>query len=243
VRFDTLGADLRLGPSQVRQDSGVYHLDAQARGASGTVRLRLDVRPAPNRYFPPVDLREGERPSGYVVPALRARASGTICEGTRCRPVSNVPAYHDHNWGVWRHVTWDWGAARGHSFDLLYGAVHAPEDTLYAASGAPPIFVGLVDSLGVRQLLRAREIRYEGRHARAAAAGVAAPATFHFTAARDADTVIVRVTVQDFQASRFTLAGLNRNFLQMRGRFVLEGRVGGEPVRDEGTGFFETYVR
>jgi hypothetical protein len=35
---------------------------------------------------------------------------------------------------------------------------------------------------------------------------------------------------------------MRRLFLQMRGRFRLEGRLSGEPVSDEGLGFFETYV-
>jgi hypothetical protein len=37
-------------------------------------------------------------------------------------------------------------------------------------------------------------------------------------------------------------APLRRLFLQMRGRFELSGRLMGEPVRDRGQGFFETYL-
>jgi hypothetical protein len=37
-------------------------------------------------------------------------------------------------------------------------------------------------------------------------------------------------------------ASFRRIFLQMRGRFELDGTVQGEPVRDTGQGFFETYV-
>jgi hypothetical protein len=32
------------------------------------------------------------------------------------------------------------------------------------------------------------------------------------------------------------------SFLQMRGAFQLEGKLGGVAVKDEGTGFFETYL-
>jgi len=243
VRIDTLGADLYLGESGVVQRDGRYSLTARARGPSGSLRLTLQLVPDANRYFPPVELRQGAFPSGYVVPALSGRAGGEICLGARCRTLTDVPAYHDHDWGVWRSVTWDWGAARGARFNLLYGAVYAPEDTIgVARTGAPRIFVALVDSLGVRQILRAREVTYEGRLPGNARTGVSAPARFHFVAARDADTVRIDAAILDFQASAATAAGLDRSFLQMRGSFHLEGVVGGERVVDDGVGFFETYV-
>ena len=243
VRLDTTRADLAIGENSVRQRGGIYSLTARAAGPAGSVTLDLRLVPEPNRYFPPVDLREGEYISGYVVPALSARANGRICVGASCTVLSKAPAYHDHNWGVWRNVTWDWGAARGRDFSLLYGAVYAPDDTLFAsASGAPRIFVALVDSLGVRQILRARSIAYAGSHAESSRSGVRAPASFRFLAAREEDSVVVTGRIADFQASGMTAAGMNRSFLQMRGSFTLEGRVTGERVGDEGEGFFETYV-
>jgi hypothetical protein len=243
VTLDTTQADLLLGDNGVRQRDGIYSLTARATGPAGTVSLSLQVTPGHNRYFPPVDLREGEYISGYVVPALSARASGTICLGTRCGTIRDAAAYHDHNWGVWRNVTWDWGAARGRSFNLLYGAVYAPEDTLFASAGrGPGIFVALVDSLGVRQILRARGIQYAGTHSASGRHGVRAPASFRFLAARDEDTVLVTARIADFQASGITAAGRGRTFLQMRGSFTMEGTVTGEHVLDGGEGFFETYA-
>jgi hypothetical protein len=243
VTLDTSRADLLLGDNAVRQRDGIYSLQARASGPTGTVNLTLEVVPERNRYFPPVDLREGEYISGYVVPALSARARGTICGGTTCRAIRDAPAYHDHNWGVWRNVTWDWGAARGRNFNLLYGAVYAPGDTLFmSVTGAPRIFVALVDSLGVRQILRARRVEYAGTHGASARQGVTAPASFRFLAAREEDTVLVTARITDVQASDMTAAGMDRRFLQMRGAFTLEGTVAGAPVRDEGEGFFETYV-
>jgi hypothetical protein len=243
VSLDTTRADLALGDNSVRQQGGVYHLIARARGPSGEVALSLRLTPEPNRYFPPVELREDRYPSGYVVPALSGLASGTICLGDKCRKVSAVPAYHDHNWGVWRNVTWDWGAARGTTFNLLYGAVYSPDDTLLPSVGAAPrILVALVDSLGVRQILRAREVSYTGTHQLSTGHGASAPAGFSFIAVRDQDTIRITATISDFQATGMTVAGMGRSFLQMRGRFRLTGKVTGEAVRDEGEGFFETYV-
>jgi hypothetical protein len=242
IALDTARADLSLGTNRVTQRGGRYRLEARVRGAAGELSLDLVVTPDANRYFPPVSLREGEYLSGYVVPALSGVADGRICLDGSCRVLDGASAYHDHNWGVWREVTWDWGAARGATFNLLYGAVYAPDDTIAAfRTGAPPLFVALVDSLGVRQILRAREVRYQGTHPQSRA-GVRAPARFSFVAAREADTVTVGAEILDFQATRRNPDGRGPNFLQMRGRFTLEGRVAGVPVRDAGTGFFETYV-
>ncbi len=243
IRLDTARADLTLGASTVRQRDGRYTLAAQATGEAGTVTLHLTLSPDPNRYFPSVDLREGEHRSGYVVPMLSGVATGRICVNDRCTAVRGAPAYHDHNWGVWRNVTWDWGAARGRRFNLLYGAVYAPDDSLRTGdSGTPRIFVALVDSLGVRQILRAREVRYQRPPSAPGNAHLRPPTGFSFIAARDDDTLRVTARIADVQSTGVTAAGMGRSFLQMRGSFELEGKIGGAVVTDAGTGFFETYL-
>jgi hypothetical protein len=236
IVLDTARADLALGNARVRQRGGVYHLVAEPRGERQPIRIDLRIEPEPERYFPPVELRAGEYPSGYVVPALSARASGTICRAAHCRSLRNAPAYHDHNWGVWRDVTWDWGAARGRTFNVLYGDVRTPEDSLRdRATGEPRVFVTLVDSLGVRQIFRAYRVRYARSASRI-------PDSLALTATRENDTVRFAAVIEDAQASRLTSAGMGRVFLQMRGRFRLAGRLDGIEVHDEGVGFFETYV-
>jgi hypothetical protein len=91
-------------------------------------------------------------------------------------------------------------------------------------------------------VLRFRQVRYAGAGP-AAAPGVPAPAEFVLTATRDADTVSLRVAVEDALGSVSAAAEFRRYFLQMRGRFTLEGRLAGAAVRDSGRGFFETYVK
>ncbi|MCU0620433.1 MAG: hypothetical protein MUC69_02885 [Gemmatimonadales bacterium] len=237
VRFDTARADLELGGASVTQRDGRYRIVGTARGDAGVASFELGMTPAPRRYFPPVELRGDGFVSGYVVPGLRADAEGTLCVAGRCRTVRRAPAYHDHNWGVWRDVSWEWGMARGASLDLLYGGVRRPDDD----ASASPYFLALVDSLGVRQVLRFRRVAFEGSRA-AGGAGGSAPERFTLVAAREADTVRLSVEVLSAQASRSGAAGLDRRFLQLRGAFRLEGRVAGAPIADEGLGFFETYV-
>jgi len=239
IALDTTRADLALGTSSLRQSDGTYHLDASATGVSGDARVQIEIHPLPNRYFPPVELREEPLLSGYVVPGLVAKASGTVCVLDRCRRVDSIPTYHDHNWGVWRGVSWEWGAARGSSLALLYGGIYTPETD----SAAAPFFLTVVDSLGVRQILRFRRIAYSGARPAAPTGSATAPGRFEILAGREADSIRLRVVVEDALASSMGVAGIGRRFLQMRGRFTVTGRIGEHFVADSGKGFFETYVR
>jgi hypothetical protein len=238
IAFDTARADLTLGESMVQQRDGTYFV--RARAGTGDRRLLIDlaVQTEPNRYFPPVELRADDFVSGYVVPGLRAAATGRLCVGGRCHRVDAVPAYHDHNWGVWESVTWEWGAARGRELSLLYGGVYGPG----GGTGAAPFFLTVIDSLGVRQVLRFSSVRYEGARAAEGAPGRPAPERFSLVAARGGDSVRLRGVVEDAAATRMGAGGFSRYFLQLRARFTLEGRIAGTAVADSGRGFFETYV-
>jgi hypothetical protein len=235
VRLDTVRADLKLGRSLVRQRDGAYHLLADAAGAGGTLKIEMTLVPAPHRYFPAVETREGSFLSGYVVPALRAEATGRICVAGQCRTFSQAAAYHDHNWGVWRGVTWEWGTGSGARYNLLYGGV-------YGSSTTTPFFLALVDSAGVKQVLRFTGIRYEGRGPAANARSAQAPDRFSLLATHENDSVRVRVRVVDALGTSMAAGEFRRVFLQMRGSFVVTGRVAGQTVADSGMGFFETYL-
>jgi hypothetical protein len=219
VMLDTTRADVRIGAGSVRQRDGMYTLTARAAGPSGPVRLELQLRPERNRYFPPVELREDDFLSGYVVPGLGAVASGVICVAGHCDRLTDARAYHDHNWGVWRDVTWEWGAARGATLSLLYGGVYGPG----------------------RHVRPFDHVAYDGSVPAEGAAGASAPARFSLSARRGADSVRLMVEVEHALATDRTASTFGRRFFQMRGRFVLRGRVAGVEVSDTGRGFFETY--
>jgi hypothetical protein len=235
IRFDTARADITIGESFVRQRNGVYRLHGSATGEAGHLQFDLDLTPAPNRYFPPVELRGDGLLSGYAVPGLVAAAAGRICVGARCRSFGDVPAYHDHNWGVWRDVTWEWGAARGKRLSLLYGGV-------YGSSARSPFFLSVLDSLGVKQVLRFDRIDYQGKRETAGSVRANPPTRFSLLASRESDTLRLDVQVVDALGTEMRSASFRRVFLQMRGRFTLSGRLLGQTLADSGSGFFETYV-
>lgn len=253
IRYSTSDADLTLDDATVRvRPDGRYEVrarvPAEAGGADAVVELI--VAPAPRAYFPGTALGSGDFVSGYVVPGLRAEASGSICVGARCERYEAAQAYHDHNWGTWRGVTWDWGASRAGVYTLLYGKVIAP-DTL-AAEG--PVFLYLVDSLGFRAVFRPREVSYEdGGTITVGGARVRVPSSAVMIDARGGDTLRVEIEVEDATGTDTRLSRVERGengmtraierpyFIQMKGTARISGRIDGVPIVGKGTGFFETY--
>lgn len=253
VRFSTNRADVAMGSSSVTVlADGRYAVRAYARDerAADSVEVNLVVTPARGAYFPGAALSTGETVSGYVVPALRAGAVGSICVGKRCETFENAQAYHDHNWGVWRGVSWEWGAARAGAYTLLYGRVQPAS----GAASSQPLFVYVVDSLGFLSVFRPREIRYDdGRVVRVADRDVHVPSRGTMVDVRGEDTLRVELTIDDAAATDTRRPDVERGeglaarslerpyFIQMKGRMRVSGRVGGKPVTGEGAGFFETY--
>lgn len=235
VTLDTARADLSLGTNSVTQRDGVY----QVAGAVGAARFRFTLTPDRHRYFPPVELRAGEFRSGYVVPAVTASASGELCVAGACSALASIPAYHDHNWGSWREVTWEWGTARGANHALLYGGVR--QGSAPSARGSAPFFLALFDTLGVQQVYRFREVAGFGQRRIPGELNATAPDSLRLVATRFADTLDLRIRVVDVHATRPPNGG-GRVFLQMRGAWTLRGTAAGAAVADSGRGFFEKWV-
>ncbi|HEY1951849.1 MAG TPA: hypothetical protein VGG76_03495, partial [Gemmatimonadaceae bacterium] len=162
-------------------------------------------------------------------------------------------SYHDHNWGVWRGVTWDWGAARAGQYTFLYGRVY-PSDT---TAPVPPLLVYLVDSLGFRAVFRPKIISYaDDRIVSAGPVQLRVPSTASFEDVRGKDTLRVDITVEDAIATdtrprgrageteRGDPLGSEKRrpyFIQMKGTSRISGRLDGQRLSGTGTGFFETY--
>ncbi len=253
VSFSTWNADLRIGSGRVSVDSaGRYLVHARARGERGEGEALVDlvVTPAPGAYFPGAALGGEGFVSGYAVAGLRASGSGTICVRASCEQYDGAQAYHDHNWGVWRGVTWEWGAARAGAYTFLYGRVQPPD----SVSSDTPLFVYLVDSLGFRALFRPRRIDYvDGNTIRADGRSLRVPSRAVFADARGDDTLRVELTIENAVATDtrnphgrawrdLAARSLARPyFIQMKGTARIAGRVGGVLVEGQGSGFFETY--
>ena len=180
-----------------------------------------------------------------------------MCVDNQCEQLSDAQSYHDHNWGVWRGVTWDWGAARAGQYTFLYGRVYPGDST----ASIPPVLVYLVDSLGFRAVFRPKLISYEDNRTLTTASGaLRVPSHATFEDARSDDTLRVDITVEDAIATdtrpqrnaKEQSAGAERGdplrsekarpfFIQMKGMARISGRLDGHALSGTGTGFFETY--
>ena len=239
IAFSTSSADVRIGDSRVTVlHDGRYAVVVNAPGLS----MDLVVDPAPNAFFPGAAIGGTAVVSGYVVPGLRANASGRVCV-SGCETLSDVQSYHDHNWGVWRDVAWEWGEARAGAYTLLYGRL------LTAGVADQPLFLYLVDSLGFVGLYRPKKIDYtddralvvDGRAIRVPSRGV-------MSDNQGQDQITVEMTIDDAAATdtRNSKGGKpgspsGRYFIQLKGTTRLTGRIGGRSVNGVGQGFFETY--
>jgi hypothetical protein len=251
VRFSTSDANLVFGDSHVTVlPNGDYAVRASAPEENGRGEISLDLRvhPEPYAYFPGVSMSSGGFVSGYVVPALRASATGSLCVDAACEQLNGVQSYHDHNWGVWRNVTWEWGASRAGQYTFLYGRVHPPDST----TSVPPILFYLTDSLGFRAVFRPTTISYEdNRELRVGATTLRVPSRATLFDARGGDTLRVNLIIEDAIATDTRPASERGNpvagarahpyFIQMKGTAVISGRVDGAQLSGSGTGFFETY--
>ncbi len=252
VRFSTTDANLRIGEARVDVlGDGRYALRGTARedGTGTPVKIDLVVAPAEGAYFPGASLTSGIV-SGYVVAGLRADATGSICVGDSCMHDDGAQAYHDHNWGVWRGVTWQWGAARAGDYTFLYGRVESAD----SSTTTPSLVVYLVDQQGFLALFRPRDIRYvDGRTTRVGGVTIRTPSSAEMVDIRGSDTLRITLAIEDATATDTRAPGVERGdglasraiarpyFVQMKGTATISGRIRGTPLAGRGAGFFETY--
>jgi len=124
--------DIRIGGNSVTLDGMRYRmlldLAAEEEGSPG-LRAELELEAAAGSSFPPFEVRgaDGWR-SGYVVPVLAGDFSGWFDVAGESRHSMSGRGYHDHNWGFWEGVTWQWGQVTHDGIALLYGKIRPPAD-------------------------------------------------------------------------------------------------------------------
>jgi hypothetical protein len=235
--------DLTIGTSSVRLEGRRYriHLDlAGARGARVVGDFTLEG--APGRLVPPIEMlgAKGWR-TGYVVPVMSGTLSGAITvmpasgSGATAQSVAlDGTGYHDHNWGFWKGVSWQWGQAQHDGLSVVYGRVFPPAEA--ADRERLPGFVGVLGPEG--PLGFATNVRIEESNApdgrptqitvRALGAGLDLTLRFE---------VLSAVTTKMAQGP---LAN-DVNFLQLQGRYTVSGRAAGRSLDFSAPGAAETF--
>jgi len=222
--------DLDIAGSSVRLDGLVYRLSlALDPGLTGELTLAA----APGRSAPPIVLR-GARGwiSGYVVPVLAGGLDGVVRENGGEVRFDGGAGYHDHNWGFWKGVTWQWGQVAHDDLALVWGRVIPPPDA--ADADRVPAFLAAIGRDGPLGYASGITIRETG--AGPAAVSVEAhDGAIALTIAGD-----VKSTVHNPMAGGL-FATTESTFLQMRADFRVRGTVAGRAVDFEAPGSAETF--
>ena len=226
--------DIDIAGSSVRLNGMRYEIALRLPGMSG--RLVLD--PAVGRSLPPAVLR-GARGwlSGYVVPVLSGRLSGSLSPGNDTLAFDGATGYHDHNWGFWRDVRWQWGQVSGGNLSFIYGRVFPPADV--AAADRIPGFLGVLDEHGLVGIATNVSIT----EYRTGSDAGAAPSSIDITARSGAGALDLRLTFSTDRSVRTALGmtGGATDFLQLGGTYKVEGRAAGRPIDFTARGAAETF--
>ena len=134
--------DLTIGRSRVRLEGRRYHItldlpatDVAAGDATRTspdgprVTGALVLEADPGRSLPPLTIQGAAGwVSGYVVPVMSGTLEGALNIGDDTASLDGGMGYHDHNWGHWEGVSWQWGQVQGDGLSFVYGRVYPPAD-------------------------------------------------------------------------------------------------------------------
>ncbi len=231
--------DLDIGANHVRLQGLQYRItldlhDEGGRGSGASGTLVLDAAPGGRlRSLPPTAIA-GARgwESGYVVPALSADVQGSLdVDGTRV--ALDGSGYHDHNWGFWRGVHWQWGQVAHDGLSFVYGRVFPPPSV--ADASRLPGFLGVLGEngpLGVSTNVTITEHDDGG-----SPTGVDVRAR-----GRDLNVRLqlsVDRTVKSARGPRGT--GPDMTFLQLGGTYHVSGTAGGRDVDFAARGAAETF--
>jgi hypothetical protein len=228
--------DLTIGASSVRLDGMVYriHLDLAGeagRRASGDLTLQASA----GRLVPPIEISgaRGWR-TGYVVPVMSGALDGALTVSGSRLSLAGGTGYHDHNWGFWKGVTWQWGQAQQGDLSLIYGRVFPPPEA--ADPERIPGFAGALGPdgpLGYSTDVRITETNDDKGQPRTIA-----------VRARSASLALdLRFDVASTVTSRMTQGTLpsSVNFLQMRGEYTVSARAANRDIAFTAAGAAETF--
>ena len=227
--------DLTIGTSSVRLEGQRYLLHLDLAGPDGARAIGdVTLEGSPGRLVPPIEMLgvKGWR-TGYVVPVMSGALSGSLTIGGQTLSLDGT-GYHDHNWGFWKGVSWQWGQAQHEGVSVVYGRVFPPEEA--ADRERLPGFVGVLGPdgpLGFATNVKIEETNTaDGRPTaitvRALGSGLDLTLRFDVTSA---------VTTKMAQGP---LAN-NVNFLQLQGRYTVSGRAAGRALEFTAPGAAETF--
>jgi hypothetical protein len=238
--------DLVIGKSEVRLEGLRYRIRLDlprmdppgtpaSRSAAVRVTGEITLEAVPGRSLPPLTIRGTQGwVSGYVVPVMSGALGGGLAVGDQAIALDGR-GYHDHNWGFWDGVTWQWGQVHHESLSFVYGRVRPPPDAAdperipgFLAALGPDGPIGFAADVSIAETSdpvtgRPRRILVRGR-------GPSLDLTMDLAVE---DQVVTRM------APGFI--GGSTDFLQLRARYRVAGRAGTRRFDFEAPGAAETF--
>jgi hypothetical protein len=228
--------DLTIGSSHVRLDGLTYRVHVDLRHADGrTATGDLAIQASPGRLLPPFEIAgaRGWR-TGYVVPVMSGALEGELNVAGERIPLDGGVGYHDHNWGFWEGVSWQWGQVQHEDISFIYGRIFPPREA--ADPDRMPGFVGALGTdgpLGYASNVTISETNgADGR-----------PTRIAVRALSNALDLELRFDVTSAVVTRAGQAPLSNrlDFLQMRGTYTVTGKAGARNIRFSAPGSAETF--
>ena len=230
--------NLTIGSNHVRLDGMRYRvtLDLPAENRRSRVSGNIVIEASPGRALPPLEIRgAGGWISGYVVPVMSGRLSGSLMVNGSPVVLENGSGYHDHNWGFWKDVSWRWGQVHHGDLSLVYGRIHPPADAAdperipgFLAAIGPDGPVGYATNVSIEESNdpatgHPRSIKVSGR-----------------SSSLD---IAMELTIDEAIVTRRGggLFGGERDFLQLRARYRVRGRAGERSIDFTASGAAETF--
>ena len=235
--------DLAIGANSVTLDRMTYRIHLDLQHAGGVPRSGpgahvvgdLSLQATPGRLAPPIEIHGvGGWLTGYVVPVMSGHLDGHVDVDGEPVSLAGGTGYHDHNWGFWEGVSWQWGQAQQGNLSLIYGRVFPPREA--ADPDQFPGFVGALGPdgpLGYATDVRISETngeREEPKQINVRARGPGIDLTMRF----DVGSAAVTHMAQGPLASGV-------DFLQLRGEYTVTGRAGGRDLDFTAPGAAETF--
>jgi hypothetical protein len=233
--------DIDIGDNHVRLAGLRYrialNLIAEGNRASRlSGNLTLDA--VRGRSLPPA-VMHGARGwlSGYVVPVLSGTIHGALDIDGHTLSLDNLSGYHDHNWGFWQGVRWQWGQVAHDDLSVVYGRVFPPSTV--ADLEKIPGFLGILGPdgpIGVSTDVSIVERDAGGR-----------PYEVEITArTRNTSGTNIRLVLSVDRAVRTEFAWTSttdvpRNFLQLAGMYRVTGQAGNRRIDFTARGAAETF--
>jgi hypothetical protein len=222
----------RADPARGTGRSGDGALDMRDATRPETVSGEIVLEAAPQRSLAPASIRgAGGWVSGYVVPVLSGRMRGTLRVGRESIEWSDATGYHDHNWGFWEGVRWQWGQVAHDDLSVVYGRVFPPPDV--ADPARIPGFLAVLGPdgpLGFSSNVTIDDTNERRIDVRTAAGAV--DLRLSLSVDETVRTAMVMTRVPGRQPM---------TFFQLGGAYRVEGRVAGRDIDFTARGSAETF--